>query len=76
MCYLFLSEIDIHQLTGLRRPKAQCKWLRRHGWKYDVNALGLPVVAIAEAERKLVGNPIKQSAGKEPNWGNLDGQKT
>lgn len=73
MCPIFLSEADIQQLTGLQRSKAQCKWLNHHGWKFDVNALGKPVVAIAEAERKLVGNLSNASTKGEPNWEGLNG---
>ena len=73
MCPIFLSESEVQQLTGRLRPKAQCMWLLNHGWKYTVNQLGRPVVAIAEAERKLVGNTSNHLTGKEPNWEALNG---
>lgn len=72
MSLIFLSDLEVQQLTGRHRPTAQCHWLQKHGWRFTVNALGNPIVATAEAERHLLGN-AKLSAGKEPNWGALDG---
>jgi len=73
MLPIFLSDKDINCLTGRLRPSAQCRWLQHNGWKYTVNQLGRPVVAFAEAERKLVGTSTNQSSSKEPNWESLDG---
>ena len=73
MSLIFLSDLEVQQLTGRHRPTAQCHWLQKHGWKHDINAIGRPVVAIAEAERKLVGSTAKNLTGKEPNWGALNG---
>ena len=73
MSLIFLSDLEVQQLTGRHRPTAQCHWLQKHGWKHDINAIGRPVVAIAEAERKLVGKPFNQPSGKEPNWEVLNG---
>ena len=54
------------RLTGWKRPSLQIQWLRQHGYKIDVNGLGQPIVAIAEANRKLVGGPVSRQ--QEPNW--------
>ena len=72
MSPIFLSESEVHQLTGRLRPKAQCTWLLNHGWKFTVNALGKPIVATAEVEQRLLGN-AKLPTGNEPNWGALNG---
>lgn len=72
MNLIFLSDIEVQQLTGRYRPTAQCKWLRKHSWKFTVNALGNPIVATAEAERHLLGN-AKLSSVQEPNWDALNG---
>lgn len=62
---MFLTAEQLQQLTGYQRPSAQARWLRRHGWRFTVNALGMPVVAVAEFHRHLVGGrAIKQ----EPNF--------
>lgn len=52
---MIVHKDDLKQLTGYSRASAQVRWLRRNGWRFTVNALGYPVVAIAEFNRKLVG---------------------
>ena len=64
---MFLSAEEIQRLTGKKRPSAQIAWLRAKGYKFTVNGLNQPVVAIAEATRKLVGGSAAQK--QEPNWG-------
>jgi hypothetical protein len=46
------------------------RWLRKHGWKFTVNALGEPVVAVAEFNRKLVGGRV---AHQQPDFGAING---
>ena len=67
---MFLTAPDIERLTGYRRPSAQIRWLRRHGWRATVNALGEPVVASGEFNRHMVGG---RAAVQEPDWGALNG---
>lgn len=67
---MFLSPAEIERLTGKKRPSAQIRWLRDHGYKMDVNGLGEPIVAVAEVTRKLVGGPVV-AREQEPNWGAL-----
>lgn len=62
---MFLTPAELNTLTGRMRPSAQVRWLRQHGYKHTVNALGEPVVAVAEANRKLVGGA---KTNQEPNW--------
>lgn len=62
---MFLTPAELVTLTGRQRPSAQARWLRDHGYRHTVNALGAPVVAVAEANRKLVGG-VKTA--QEPNW--------
>lgn len=69
---MFLTPKEITALTGYERPSAQVRWLRNNGWKITVNALGRPIVALAEVNRRLVGGGIGK---KEPNWGALDGSQ-
>lgn len=66
MSALFLTADDLKHLTGRLRPSAQIRWLRERGWPHDVNALGRPVVATAEVERRLTG--LAQPRSPEPNW--------
>lgn len=67
---MFLTRAELERLTGYQRPSAQVRWLRRHGWRITVNALGEPIVALGEFNRRMVGGV---SARQEPNWGALDG---
>jgi len=71
---MFLTDNELRQLTGLQRPSAQIRWLQDNGWKFTVNALGDPVVAIAEASRKLVGGDTKKRDAP-PNWDAMHGPK-
>ena len=67
---MLITPADIHDVTGYTQPSAQMRWLRRHGWKFTVNALGHPRVALAEFNRHMVGGrAIKQ----EPNFEALNG---
>jgi hypothetical protein len=67
---LFLTAADLIALTGYQRPSAQVRWLKRHGWRFTVNALGQPVIAVAEFNRRMVGG---RSVAQEPDWGALNG---
>lgn len=66
------SELKI--LTGYTRVSAQIRWLRRHGWKFIVNGLGDPIVAIAEFNRHMVGGKGAPTS-QEPNWDAMNGQR-
>lgn len=68
---MFLTTAEIRTLTGRQRPSAQARWLRDHGYRHTVNAQGAPVVAVAEANRKLVGGTRQ---AQEPNWEALNGK--
>lgn len=68
---MFLSVEEIKRLTGKKRPSAQIAWLRKKGYKIDVNGLGEPVVAVSEAMRKLTGGSSLRQ--QEPNWGAMRG---
>lgn len=52
---MFLTDQEIRTLTGYRRYSAQVRALTASGYKFTVNGLGQPVVAVAEVNRKLVG---------------------
>ncbi len=69
---MFLSVDEIERLTGKKRFGAQIRWLTAHGYCFAVNGLNQPVVAIAEANRMLVGGTAVRKK-TEPNW---DGEKT
>jgi hypothetical protein len=69
---MFLSPQELQRLTGYARRSAQIRWLRKNGWRFTVNALKEPIVAIAESERKLVSGK-GMTRHHEPNFGALNG---
>jgi hypothetical protein len=66
---MILPVTEVRRITGYKQPAAQLRWLRKHGWKFTVNGLGEPVVAVAEFNRRLVGGHIKH---QEPDYGALN----
>lgn len=63
---MFLTSNEIERLTGMKRCAAQIRWLKDHGYRFTVNGLNQPIVAVAEANRKLVGGSAARQ--QEPNW--------
>lgn len=57
---MILPGSQIIELTGYVRASAQIRWLQRHGWRFTVNGLGKPVVAVAEFNRHQVGGRAAQ----------------
>ena len=68
---MFLTVSEIERLTGKKRPSAQVRWLRKKGYKIEVNGLGEPILAVAEYTRKAVGGSVARQ--EEPNWGAMHG---
>lgn len=56
---MFLSEDDLHDLTGYVRAHEQKRWLTRHGWQFVENAAGHPRVLKSVVEAKLGGVATK-----------------
>jgi len=69
---VFLTSQELQRLTGYVRSSAQVRWLRKNGWRFTVNGLKEPVVAVAESERKLVGGE-RTTMQHEPNFEALNG---
>lgn len=57
---MFLPPDDLARLTGLKRPSAQVRWLSQHGWRFEVDAWGRPVVLREEAERRMLSGPVRR----------------
>jgi hypothetical protein len=68
---MFLSPEEVERLTGRKRYSAQIRWLKDHGYRFTVNGLNQPVVAVAESTRKLVGGTVVRQ--QEPNWDAMNG---
>lgn len=69
---MFLTDGELRQLTGKSRYTAQIEWLKENGWRFTVSAIGHPVVANAEASRKLVGGGTKNQ--QQPDWTAINGK--
>ena len=69
---MFLTPQELQRLTGYARSSAQIHWLRKNGWRFTVNALKEPIVAVAESERKLASGQ-GMTPHHEPNFGALNG---
>jgi len=70
--HMFLDRDELKGLTGYTRASAQMRWLREQGIPYLVNAIGMPVVATEEIQRKLVRGDRNTQSRSEPNWGALN----
>lgn len=67
---MLLTNQDIKDLTGSVQKAAQIRWLVAHGWRFEVNSLGRPKVAVAEFNRHMVGG---RAAKQEPDFSRLNG---
>lgn len=59
---MFLTPPEIEQLTGYKVGKKQCQWLENHGWVFEVNSHGRPVVSKAYFDSRMGG---KQDEGNK-----------
>jgi hypothetical protein len=69
MTGLFLSAEERIELTGYLRNADQRKWLTLHGWMFEANAAGVPVVSRAYAESRLGGKALIPST--EPDFSHI-----
>jgi hypothetical protein len=69
---MFLTSQEMQRLTGYVRSSAQIRWLRKNGWRFTVNGLREPIVAVAESERKLISGSAT-TRQSEPNFEALNG---
>lgn len=63
---IFLTPIEVRQLTGKCFAATQCGVLRSRGIKFILDGNGKPKVLRAEIERRLASEPT--SATTEPNF--------
>ena len=50
---LFLTSDEIETLTGYKLPAHQTKWLRKKGWRFELNCNRKPIIARKYAEKML-----------------------
>lgn len=68
---LLLTEIELHKLTGYRRPSKQIEWLRREGFEFRVAADGHPRVLREHAMRQMGVTDIATRRRTSPDFSAL-----
>lgn len=56
---MILTPEQLADLTGRKRAKGQIDWLTDHGYRFDLSAIGRPVVLVKEVEGKLLSPECK-----------------
>lgn len=65
-----LTPEEVQDITGFKLNRLQTDWLRRKGWRFEINAVGRPVVARKYAE-KMLGCSEDSATVLRPNFGAL-----
>ena len=65
---MFLSAAELADLTGLKLPACQRRWLIRNGYLFDADINGRPKVLRAYVEHRLGLNKRQPSAMIQPNY--------
>ncbi len=65
---VFLSRIEIIQLTGYKSCKCQANWLAENGFSFDVRSDGLPIVLREQLVERQCKRPVKKSMGPDLSW--------
>lgn len=69
---LMLSDTELSGLTGRSQPAAQIRWLKHRDWLFEISQDGLPKVACAYFERRLVSGenvkPNEAGTGTTIEW--------
>lgn len=52
---MFLTDEELVTLTGYQLAGWQIRWLKQHGWRFEVSATGRPVIARSYAEQRMCG---------------------
>lgn len=69
---MFLTKDELSELTDLKMPSAQCKWLADHGYPYDKSASGKPKVLRSYIESRL-GQQVQATQNlNEPDFAALN----
>ena len=68
---MFLTPAELADLTGLKRPGAQYRWLHAEGWPVKLDARGRPLLLRSVVEARLGAVPVHKQAA--PNWEALRG---
>ncbi len=70
---MFLTAIEVQELTGYRKPTLQRRWLAANGYSFDVRGDGRPVVSRSHYESRHAPKGARRPSA--PNFAALDGLK-
>lgn len=65
---LFLTTDELKELTDLKIPKAQIRWLDKHNYPYEISASGKPKVLRSFVMEKLKTTFQTKTNSTEPNF--------
>ncbi len=64
---IFLSSQELKELTDLKIPKAQMRWLDKNKYPYEISAAGKPKVLRSYLFDRLQ-NTLNKTQSAEPNF--------
>lgn len=50
---MLLNDSELEEITGYKLHGWQARWLKSHGWRFELSRNGRPVVSRAYAESRL-----------------------
>jgi len=65
---MFLSQDELRELTDLKVPKAQVRWLQRYAYPFEIAASGKPKVLREYVIRKLMSISLSVIPTNAPNF--------
>ena len=65
---IFLTQDEVRELTDLKIPKAQMRWLQKNSYPFEVAASGKPKVLREYVMRKLMTISLSVIPTNEPNF--------
>lgn len=57
---MFLTDAELTELTGYKRPADQRRWLTEHAWIFEISRTGRPRVLSSYVENKMSGIETKR----------------
>lgn len=64
----FLDGQELATMIGQKQTRSQRAWLDSHGWRYEVNAAGRPVVGRVYARLKLADVKPNATTAAAETW--------
>lgn len=68
LSFTFLTQDEIRELTDLKIPKAQMRWLQKNSYPFEIAASGKPKVLREYVMKKLMAISLTTYPTNEPNF--------